>query len=174
MIQAKLKKIKLLLLDVDGILTDGSIMYTDNGKEIKTFNAKDGLGIRLLINAGIKVGIITGRRSNALTSRCRDLGIDIIFDGIGINQKVKALEDILKATNISHEKTAFAGDDLPDIAVMKRVGLSITTADASANVMEMADMVTSLNGGQGAVRQICEEILKAQGLWENIIAEFLI
>ena len=172
MIQTKLKKIKLLLLDVDGILTDGSIMYTGNGEEIKIFNAKDGLGIKLLINAGIKVGIITGRKSQALTSRCHDLGIDIVFDGI--QNKIKALETILKQTKITPEETAFAGDDLPDLPVMKRVGLSITVPDASRHVIDRADMVTAFQGGHGAVRQICEDILKAKNLWEKTMAEFLL
>ncbi len=171
MIQTKLKKIKLLLLDVDGILTDGSIIYTDTGEEIKKFNAKDGLGIKFLMHAGIRIGIITGRKSNALTSRCRDLGINIIFDGI--TNKINALESILEHTGISPDETAFAGDDLPDLAVMKRVGLSITVPDASPDVMEKADMITSFKGGHGAVRQICEAILKAKDLWEDIMAEFL-
>ncbi len=172
MIQTKLKKIKLLLLDVDGILTDGSIMYTGKGEEIKIFNAKDGLGIKLLINAGIKVGIITGRKSQALTSRCRDLGIDIVFDGI--QNKIKALETILKHTGIKPEETAFAGDDLPDLPVMKRVGLSVTVPDASGHVIDRADMVTVFKGGKGAVRQICEDILKAKDLWKETMAEFLL
>ncbi len=172
MIQTKLKKIKLLLLDVDGILTDGSIMYTGNGEEIKTFNAKDGLGIKLLINAGIKVGIITGRKSKALTSRCEDLGIDLVFDGI--QNKINALETILKQTAITPEETAFAGDDLPDLPVMKRVGLSMTVPDASSHVIDRADFVTAFKGGHGAVREICEDILKAKNLWEKTLAEFLL
>lgn len=172
MIQTKLKKIKLLLLDVDGILTDGSILYTDRGEEIKTFNAKDGLGIKLLINAGIKVGIITGRQSRALTSRCKDLGIDLVFDGI--QNKINALETILKHTNISNEETAFAGDDLPDLPVMKRVGLSFTVPDASCHVIDRADIITVLKGGHGAVREICEDILKAKNLWEKTMADFLL
>ncbi|NIA10525.1 MAG: HAD-IIIA family hydrolase [Nitrospiraceae bacterium] len=172
MIQTKLKKIKLLLLDVDGILTDGSIMYTGNGEEIKTFNAKDGLGIKLLINAGIKVGIITGRKSKALTSRCEDLGIDLVFDGI--QNKINALETILKQTAITPEETAFAGDDLPDLPVMKRVGLSMTVPDASCHVIDRADFVTAFKGGHGAVREICEDILKAKNLWEKTLAEFLL
>jgi len=172
MIQTKLKKIKLLLLDVDGILTDGSIMYTGKGEEIKTFNAKDGLGIKLLINAGIKVGIITGRKSNALTSRCEDLGIDLVFDGI--KNKINALETILKHTEIAPEETAVAGDDLPDLPVMKRVGLSITVPDASCHVIDRADVVTAFKGGHGAVREICEDILKAKNLWEKTMAEFLL
>ncbi len=172
MLRTKLKKIKLLLLDVDGILTDGSITYTSTGEEIKTFNAKDGLGIKLLIRSGIRIGIITGRKSAALRSRCRDLGIDILFDGV--DDKISALEKILKDTKISAEETAFAGDDLPDLAVMKRVGLAITVPDASCHVIERADMVTSFNGGKGAVRQICEDILKSKNLWEQTMAGFLL
>ncbi len=171
MVRKKLKKIMLLLLDVDGILTDGSITYTHSGEEIKSFNAKDGLGIKLLMNAGVKVGIITGRKSKALTSRCHDLGIDLVFDGI--KNKINALETILKQTKISSDETAFAGDDLPDLPVMKRVGVSITVSDASCDVIKEADIITSLKGGHGAVRQICEDILKAKGLWKETIAQFI-
>lgn len=172
MIHKKLKKIRLLLLDVDGILTDGSIIYTHSGEEIKSFNSKDGLGIRLLMDAGVQVGIITGRKSKALASRCRDLGIDLVFDGI--KNKIKALETILKQTEIPYQETGFMGDDLPDLPVMRRVGISITVSDASCDVIKQADITTSLKGGHGAVRQICEDILKAKGLWEKTTAEFLL
>ncbi len=171
MTHKRLEKIRLLLLDVDGVLTDGSITYTHSGEEIKTFNAKDGFGIKLLMSAGVKVGIITGRKSNALTSRCHDLGIDLIFDGI--KNKINALEVILKQTKTSYDETAFAGDDLPDLPVMKKVGVSITVSDASCDVIKEADIIISLKGGHGAVRQICEDILKAKGLWKNTIAQFL-
>ncbi|OQY02247.1 MAG: phenylphosphate carboxylase subunit delta [Desulfobacteraceae bacterium 4572_130] len=171
MLKKKLGQIKLLLLDVDGILTDGKITYTENGKEIKNFDSKDGLGLKLLMESGVKVGIITGRKSKALTARCKNLGINIIFDNI--KNKIKALDTILKETGISTENTAFAGDDLPDLCVMKKVGLSITVSDACSDVIKEADIVIPQRGGKGAVRQICEDILKAKNLWSNIISGFL-
>ena len=167
----KLKHIKLLILDVDGVLTDGGIIYNDNGVETKIFNVKDGLGIRLLMQAGINLRIATGRRSNALYSRCKNLGIEHIFDGA--DDKAAIFDLILDRTGVSAEQVAFIGDDLPDLALMKKVGLSIAVADAHKTVLKNANMVTSAKGGNGAVREVCEAILKAQGLWENILERFL-
>lgn len=171
MVLNRLKRIKLLILDIDGVLTDGGIVYNDNAVETKVFNVKDGLGIRLLMDAGIDLCIITGRRSGALHHRCKNLGIDLIFDGI--DNKATIFDLVLDRTGVSDEETAFVGDDLPDIALMKRVGLSIAVADAHQTVLENADMVTSSKGGNGAVREACEAILKAQGLWENILERYL-
>ncbi len=170
MVLSKLKRIKLLLLDVDGVLTDGGIIYNDNGAETKVFNVKDGFGIRLLMEAGIHLGIVTGRRSNALYSRCKDLGIDLIYDGIA--NKVDVLDALLDQTGVSAEEVAFIGDDLPDLALMKMIGLSIAVKDAHPSIIDNADMVTSAKGGNGAVREACEEILKAKGLWKDILEHF--
>lgn len=167
----RLKKIRLLLLDVDGVLTDGSIIYHDNGKETKVFNVKDGLGIRLLIDSGIRVGIVTGRASNALLSRCRNLGIDLIFDGI--KDKAAVLNAIVEKTGISPEHMAFIGDDLPDLPLMKLVGVSAAVADANDTTKKYADIITVKKGGYGAVREFCESILKAKGLWENIEEKYI-
>jgi len=166
----KLKRTKLLLLDVDGVLTDGSIIYNDNGTETKIFNVKDGLGIRLLMEAGIKVAIVTGRTSKALYHRCTNLGISLVFDGI--HEKTSVLELILKKTGLLSEEIAFVGDDLIDLPLLRRVGLSIAVADAHETVIEHADMITSAKGGAGTVREICEAILKAQGLWNKILENF--
>lgn len=167
MITNKFKKIKLLLLDVDGVLTDGSIIYDDTGHETKQFNAKDGLGMKLLMSAGIQVGIVTGRRSKALDCRCNDLGIRFIFDGV--SDKSRVLDEIQKLTGIEADSIAFVGDDIPDLALMRRIGLSITVADAHEIVRAHADWVTLAPGGAGAVREVCEAILKAQGTWDNIV-----
>ena len=167
----KLKRIKLLLLDVDGVLTDGSIIYNDNGTETKIFNVKDGLGIRLLMEAGIKVGIVTGRSSKTLYHRCKNLGISLIFDGV--HEKTSVLELISEQTGLHAEEIAFVGDDLLDLPLLKSVGLSIAVANAHETVIENVDMVTSKKGGDGAVREVCEAILKAQGLWNNIIKRYL-
>ena len=169
--QKKLSQIKLLVLDVDGVLTDGRIIYSDSGEEIKVFNVKDGFGIRLLMDAGIRVGIISGRSSSALAKRCKELGINLIYHGF--SNKIQALEDILNMSSITLSHTAFMGDDILDIPVMLRVGLSIAVADASSDVLKRADMITVLKGGKGAVREVCEAILKAKGLWEKMTAPYL-
>ncbi len=171
MFKNKLKKIKLLLLDVDGVMTEGNIIYNDNGTETKIFNVKDGLGLRLLMDSGILTGIVTGRSSNALRHRCKNLGINYIFDGI--SDKGSLLNSIIKKTSIPSDEIAFAGDDLPDIPLLKLVGLSIAVADAHEKVKEHADMITVSNGGRGAVREICETILMAKGLWEQAINDFI-
>lgn len=166
-----LKDIRLLLLDVDGVLTDGSITYTDSGEQIKTFNAKDGLGLRLLMEAGIDVGIVTARVAGALHHRCDNLGITLVFDGV--RDKAKALEDICAHTRIKAEQIAFMGDDLIDLPAMTRVGFAFSVADACDEVKARADMITDRPGGRGAVRQACEAILKARGLWESIISGYV-
>ena len=170
MVSNKIKDIKLLILDVDGVLTDGSIIYDDNNVETKVFSVKDGLGIRLLMEAGINLCIATGRSSNALNNRCKNLGIVHIFDGV--SDKAAILDLILERVGLSAHEVAFIGDDLPDLALMQMVGLSIAVADAHKTVLENADMVTTAKGGAGAVREACEAILKAQGLWENILERF--
>jgi len=170
MVHAKLKKIKLLLLDVDGVLTKGDIIYGDNGSQIKTFNVKDGLGIRLLINAGIDVGIVTGRLSKALLHRCKDLGIELIYDGV--QKKGEVLELIISRTGLDPTQVAYVGDDLPGISLLKKAGVRIAVADAHETVKSIADLITVQNGGNGAVREVCELILKAKGLWKKIISNW--
>ncbi len=167
----KLKRIKLLLLDVDGVMTDGGIIYNDHGEEIKKFSCRDGFGIRILMDAGIDVGIVTGRKSGVLLHRCKNLGISLIFDGI--IEKDRVLEPVLQKTRIGSEEIAFMGDDLIDLPLMKRVGLAVTVADAHETVLEHAHLITCSKGGDGAVREVCEAILKAKGLWAKIIGRFL-
>ena len=167
----KLSRIKLLLLDVDGILTDGQIIYSDSGEQIKSFNSRDGLGLRLLMDSNIQVGIVTGRKSKALVHRCENLGIDLVFDGI--KDKALALNKIIKQTGIQAQNIAFSGDDLIDLPAMTRVGFSFSVPDAPKEVKSHAQMITYARGGQGAVREICETILKAQGMWDQIISKYL-
>ncbi len=169
--KTKLSNIKLLLLDVDGVLTDGTITYADSGEQIKSFNSKDGLGLRLLMDAGIKVGIITGRTSKALEHRCNNMGITLLFDGI--KDKSKALSTIASQTKIGLENMAYVGDDLIDLPVMKKVGISFCVADASSDVKNHSDITTTKKGGKGAVREICESILKAKGMWDTILNKYL-
>ncbi len=163
--------LNMLLLDVDGVLTSGDIIYSDDGSETKVFNVKDGLGIRLLMDAGIKVGIITGRRSGALTARCENLGIDLVYDGI--KDKVAVLADIVKENGMAYNEIGFVGDDLPDIGIMNRVGCSFSVNNACAETRDAAAYVADLDGGKGAVREISEFILKTKGLWDQVTRKFL-
>lgn len=164
----KLKAIRLVLLDVDGVLTEGRIVYTDGGEEVKSFSVRDGYGIRLLLDAGIRVGIVTGRRSAALRHRCRDLGIEMIYEGA--RHKARLLEAIMADTGLAASAIAFVGDDLPDLPIMNRVGCAVAVADAHDTLTRGADMVTTAPGGRGAVRELAEALLKAQGKWDGIIA----
>jgi 3-deoxy-D-manno-octulosonate 8-phosphate phosphatase (KDO 8-P phosphatase) len=170
MIPDILCNIKVLVLDVDGVLTDGGIIYNDRGAETKVFNVKDGLGIRLLMESGIRVCIVTGRRSEALLHRCRNLGISDIFDGVG--DKAAVLNEIIEKTGVELEQVAAVGDDLPDLPLMRRVGVAVAVADAVEPVRRAAHMVTEADGGNGAVREVCEAILKAQKRWDPILKGF--
>ncbi len=171
MTTSRLQKIRLLLLDVDGVLTDGSIIYTDNQTETKVFHARDGLGIKMLHQGGIKTGIITGRSSPALLRRCRELGFDMVFDGI--QDKLEVLDQIVSDTGYNTNEIAFIGDDLPDLPLLKKVGLAIAVADANRLVCQHADIITVTGGGRGAVREVCEMILKAQGIWEKLVEQWI-
>ena len=169
-IEKRIKGLKLLLLDVDGVLTRGDIIYDDGGREIKVFNVKDGLGIRLLLNAGINVAIVTGRRSQALRHRCRNLDLAQVYEGV--SDKSALLDRIALKNDASPQEIGFVGDDLPDLTLMKKVGISFAVADAHETVIAQADIVTSARGGRGAVREVSELILKNKGLWKNIIKRF--
>ncbi|HYB20109.1 MAG TPA: HAD-IIIA family hydrolase [Thermodesulfobacteriota bacterium] len=164
------KRVRLLLLDVDGVLTDGRLAFDGAGREIKFFHIRDGQGIRFLQQAGIRVGIVTGRKSEAVDFRAQELGIDLIFQKV--RDKEKALGTILKKENLQAEQVCYVGDDLVDLAVLSSVGLGVAVADAAAEVRTLAHYTTRFPGGQGAVREICERILKAQGKWERIIQTY--
>jgi len=166
----RLERVRLLLLDVDGVLTDGAIIYNDQGEEIKAFNVKDGLGIRMLMQAGIQVGIVTGRSSGALRHRCDNLGIDLIFDGV--RDKAAVLDRILETCAVPPDEIAFMGDDFPDLPLFRLIGLSIAVADAHPLVASKARIITAAGGGKGAVREVAEEILKARGLLDDALGRF--
>lgn len=166
-----LKSVKLLLLDVDGVLTRGEIIYGDDGSETKIFHVRDGLGIRLLMAAGIGVGVVTGRRSQALSHRCATLGITHLYDAV--SDKAALLEGICRDLQVSPAETAFIADDLPDVALLARVGTPIAVADAHDLVKARAVFQTRAKGGAGAVREACEAILKAQGLWSKTLKRVL-
>jgi len=164
------KNIKLLLLDVDGVLTDGRLYYGNSGEELKAFDIQDGLGIKLLQRGGVKVGIITGRRSALLQRRAEELAISPLVQGR--EDKWLALNEMMEDLGVSLEEIAFVGDDLPDLAVIKRVGLGITPANGSHIVASQADWQTKNSGGDGAVREIAELILSAQDKLESILAAY--
>ena len=164
------KKIKLLLLDVDGVLTDGRLYYGNSGEEIKAFNIQDGLGIKLLQRAEVQVGIITGRVSALLERRATELGIHPIVQGR--EDKLTALQELMQTMAINLDEIAFVGDDLPDLAVIRRVGLGITPANGSSMLSSQTHWQTSKQGGDGAVREVAEMILGAQNKLPYILAAY--
>lgn len=164
------KNIKLLLLDVDGVLTDGKLYYGNSGEELKAFNIQDGLGIKLLQQAGIQVGIITGRVSALLQRRADELGISPVIQGR--EDKLTALRELLQGMNLGLNEIAFMGDDLPDLSVINIVGLGITVANASSTLTTEAAWQTRRSGGDGAVREAAEMILRAQNKFDALVEQF--
>ena len=156
--------IKLVLLDVDGTLTDGGIYRGNNGEELKRFNVKDGYAIVNAQKLGIEFGIITGRKSELVEIRAKELKIKYLYQGI--SEKTVILEEIMKKDSLSKEEIAYMGDDLNDLLIMKQVGSSGTPKDAVDEVIQVADFVSKKNGGSGAVREFIEHILKKDGKWE--------
>jgi 3-deoxy-D-manno-octulosonate 8-phosphate phosphatase (KDO 8-P phosphatase) len=169
-LQAKLAAIKLLVLDVDGVLTDGRLLLGDDGREFRSFDVKDGFGIRALRLSGIKVAVISGRESEVVKRRCENLGIEDVYQKV--LKKHEAFQGLLEKYGTEAREACFIGDDVNDIALLARVGLSVCVADASPELKEVCDIVTLREGGRGAVREIAEKILKAQGRWNAIVAEF--
>ncbi|MCK5256479.1 MAG: HAD-IIIA family hydrolase [Deltaproteobacteria bacterium] len=168
--QERLKLIKLLILDVDGVLTDGKIIYNDRGEEIKAFDVKDGHGIKLLMRSGMEIALITGRKSEVVLHRARDLGIEQVYQKV--TNKMEVYEKILNDKKLEDENVGFVGDDLVDIPVLKRVGFSAAVLDAVSEVKEIADYIASKKGGGGAVREICELLLKAQNKWKGVTERY--
>ena len=154
------RKIKLLLLDVDGILTDGRLYFSDSGEESKAFHSLDGHGIKMLMRSGIPVGIITGRDSKIVTKRAAELGIDILYQGR--EDKIDVLREIMADTGIAASTVAYAGDDLPDLPVLQAVGLSFSVPGAHFEVKAAVTAITTRSGGEGAVREITDFLLAAQ------------
>jgi len=164
------RKVEILLLDVDGVLTDGTLIYSAEGGESKGFNTQDGFGLRLLQDAGVGVGLITARLSGAVAKRAADLGFSHVY--AGRDDKVAAYGELLEKTGLSSEQTAFMGDDLLDLPVLLKVGCSFAPANAVPEVQQRVHYTATRSGGQGAVREICELILEARGQWSSILAEF--
>ena len=165
------KKIRLVISDVDGVLTTGALFYGPNGTEIKDFNVHDGLGMRLLQESGVPIAIITARTSEAVTKRMQDLEITHVYQGQ--KNKLAAYEDLKKKMNLSDGEIAYIGDDLPDLPLLIRAGLSISVANAPKVVQENVALVTRAGGGEGAMRELCDIIMKAQGTYHSILDTYL-
>ncbi|MBI4794884.1 MAG: HAD hydrolase family protein [Deltaproteobacteria bacterium] len=160
--------IRLLILDVDGVLTDGSLYFGPTGEALKVFHVRDGHGIKMAQRAGIEVAFLSGRRSDAAYHRARELGVNRFHEGL--RDKVVVLEEIMAALKIEAGAVAAVGDDLVDLPHLRRVGLAVAVADAPPEVKAAAHWVTTLPGGKGAVREVCDLLLKAQGKWEAIVS----
>ena len=162
----RVKKIKILVLDVDGVLTDGRIIMDDRGREIKFFDVRDGHGLKMLMRTGIEIVFLTGRMSRVVEHRARELGITEVYQGA--RDKVEIFEAVLKRKGLQAVQAAYAGDDIVDVPVLKRAGFSVAVANAVAEAKRAAHYVTKNKGGRGAVREVCEIILKGQGRWTDI------
>jgi 3-deoxy-D-manno-octulosonate 8-phosphate phosphatase (KDO 8-P phosphatase) len=170
-IERRASRIKLLLMDCDGVLTDGRLWLTDDGDEQKSFNTLDGLGLSLLHRAGLKSGIISGRTSKAVTRRAEELGVEFVRQGDP--DKIEAYEQVLQQAGVDENEVAFVGDDLTDIPIMRRAELSVAVANAVEETRLVAHYVTRAKGGQGAVREVIELILKSQGRWADVTEKYL-
>jgi len=163
----KAKKVKLLLLDVDGVLTDGRIIYDSRGHDMKLFDVHDGMGVYLLKKAGIPTILITAKGSRAIKPRARDMRVEAVFENI--SPKTAVLNKILKKYKVDTDEVCFVGDDLVDFCLMKKVGFPIAVFNACPEIKQQAAYVTLREGGRGAVREVAELILKAQGKWQELI-----
>ncbi|MFZ3072003.1 MAG: HAD-IIIA family hydrolase [Thermodesulfobacteriota bacterium] len=170
-VKKRIKRIKLLVMDCDGVLTDGGIIYDCEGREIKVFNVRDGHGIKLLKRAGLDCAVITARSSEALKKRCAELSITMLYQGA--LDKRAAYEDILARTGFRAEETAFVGDDLVDIPVMRRAGFAVSVRDGVKEVKKAAHYRTECCGGRGAIREVIEILLKTQGKWGDILKGYM-
>lgn len=168
--EQQLAKIRLLALDVDGVMTDGSIIIGQEGELCKHFDARDGMGISLALRHGIQVALITGRHSEIVLHRAMELGISSVYENV--IYKGKTLEQASKELDIPLEETAFMGDDLNDLPAFGRAAVTFAPADAAPEVRQRAMLVSDHNGGRGAVRDVIERILKAKGMWDQIVKEY--
>jgi 3-deoxy-D-manno-octulosonate 8-phosphate phosphatase (KDO 8-P phosphatase) len=166
-LKARFRKVKLLLLDVDGVLTDGRIIYDSSGKDSKFFDVHDGLGVYCLHKFGINTVIITAKNSKAISPRSKDMRVAEVF--ADIFPKTAVLDKILKKYRVTLEEICFMGDDLVDLSLMRKIGLPVAPIDASSDVKEAAVYVTDCRGGRGAVREVAEIILKSQGKWKDVL-----
>lgn len=167
----KAKNIELIILDVDGVMTDGSLFFGDDGQQYKAFNSLDGHGIRMVQECGFAIAIITGRQSEVVNHRMNDLGVTTIYQGY--RDKTPAYDQLIKDTCLSDDQIAYVGDDVVDLPVMSRVGLPIAVQNAHPYVKQHAEWVTEASGGRGAVREVCEMMIRSKGLLDDKLASYL-
>ena len=170
-VESRAARVRLLLLDCDGVLTDGRITPVEGGEELKSFHTRDGHGLVMLHRAGLRSGIISGRKSRLVELRARDLGVSFVRQGA--LDKVEVFESLLSEAGVEPSQAAYVGDDVVDIPLMRRCALAIAVADATEDTRAAAHHVTRLPGGFGAVREVCELILKAQGRWDELMKRYL-
>lgn len=168
---SKAAKIKLLLLDVDGVLTDNRLIYGDDGQEYKAFYTRDGHGMVLLQKSGVEIGIITGRKSNLVTKRMTDLKVKHVYQGVP--DKLPTFEALMQLTGLSLDQVAYMGDDILDLPILTRVGLATCPKDSDPDVLSRVDFVSQHIGGRGAVRELCELIMRAQNTWQSHLDFYL-
>jgi len=169
-LEQRLQNISLVLCDVDGVLTDGGIVFDNQGIETKRFHIQDGLGIRIWQRAGHRFGLVTSRTSHIVQLRASELGIDIVRQGF--EDKLAVVRDVIDQFGISPDETCYVGDDLPDLPALRYVGFPVSVADGAAEVRRAAHLVTNRPGGRGAVREVLERILKAQDRWDELIRKY--
>jgi len=167
----QIKKIRLFIFDVDGVLTDSGLYRADDGQESKRFSSKDGLGIRLLQSTGVEIGIITGRTSKVVEHRCKELQIKHVYQGK--TEKAATFVELCENLNLDHSEVAYMGDDIIDLPVLTRAGLALTVADAHPEVAARSHWASQYDGGRGAAREACELIMKHQGTWEEVLGRYL-
>ncbi|OGV53106.1 MAG: hypothetical protein A2017_04510 [Lentisphaerae bacterium GWF2_44_16] len=170
-LHAKVQKIKALVLDIDGVLTDGRIGYGQGEGEIKFFHVRDGHGLKMAMRAGLKVGVLSGRSSEANRTRARELGFSFIYEGK--KDKGEAFKILLAENDLKADECLYMGDDVVDIPVFRQAGIAVTVADAPADLDEFCDCRTKLPGGQGAVRELIEWLLKEQGKWQDLMKKYI-
>ncbi len=171
-LQERLKRVRCLLLDVDGVLTDGKIYFDSNGGELKAFDVQDGHAIAMSLRVGLPVGFISGRPSPATTRRAADLGVTICYQKP--TNKMELVEEVKKQLQLTNEEIAFVGDELVDLPVLRRAGLAISVPNGVTEAKQAAHYCTRAAGGQGAVREVIEMLLKAQNLWAKAIEKYLV
>lgn len=165
------RDVRLVVFDVDGVLTDGSLYFDDDGRQYKAFHSQDGHGMRMLMDSGVRIGVLTGRNSGVVEHRMRDLGIDLVVQGH--REKLPAFRDMLEGAGVAPAQAAFVGDDVVDLPAMRCAGLAIAVRNAHPLVIEHAHWTTSATGGRGAARETCEFIMRAQGTLDAILGRYL-
>ncbi len=169
-VTARAKSIELLLSDVDGVLTDGGVIFDNQGIEIKRFHIRDGLGVKIWQRVGHHFGLVTGRASHIVQLRAAELGVDLVRQGV--EDKLQAVKQIIAERRLKPEQVCFVGDDLPDLPVLRYVGLAAVVGDGSEDLQRLAHYITKAQGGRGALREVIELILKAQGRWDDVLQKY--